>query len=212
MDQTQIPTIKRQTPGIDGSKSGATTRQFYCEPDFYKMAATLRAQFQDQVRGARETSTGLTPFSYAFCENAYQFLTASAERVFAPEALEALIEGIRSWAGSTLGTRRVSTPQIRVFVSGCRRNLLRDDIAPPWRYSLSLTRAAGRRKIVRMTVVTEDLSGKTPEQMRIENVLSSNMEFNQWLVHETKSAYSIEVTAKSMNPLEGAVFLDGYLW
>jgi hypothetical protein len=210
MSRVQTAMITRQVE--KKTKETATIPQFYCEPDFYAMADTLRAQFENQVLGARERSGGMTPFSFAFCENAYQFLTASAERVLAAETLTDLIERVRSWAGPVLGVARVSTPQMRVFVSGCQRHLLRDDIASPWRYSLSLTRTSRPPKIGRMTVVTEDAHERPGEHTRVDTIFSSNMEFNQLLVHKTKSPYSIEVKAKSMNPVEGAVLLDGYLW
>lgn len=216
MNQSQASPLTRepakQNSNRNGGEGAATLPQFFCEPGFYDKAGILRTQFESQVLGARETSGGMTPFSYAFCENSYQFLTASAERIFTADALGDLIEKIRSWSAAALGLSRVSTPQIRVFVAGCRRNLLRDDIASPWRYSLSITRQARREKTTSMTLATEDPAVRAGEHMRVDTILSANMEFNQLFAHKTKDAYSIESGVKSMNPVEGIVLLDGYLW
>jgi hypothetical protein len=202
----------KPTRSVNVVSGKPTVAPVYCESGFYKLADVLRAQFEEQMLGAREQSAGMTPLTYAFSASAYQFLTASAERIFTPEILEDLIGRIRSWAGETLGMSRVSTPQARVFVGGCKRNLLRDDIASPWRYSLSLTRRSPGQKIGRMTVIGDDLPERASDETRISTVLNSHMDFNQLMVHQARSAYSIEIATRSMNPLEGAVLLDGYLW
>jgi hypothetical protein len=43
-------------------------------------------------------------------------------------------------------------------------------------------------------------------------LMSAKLEFNDLLVHDVSQPYGIEVGKASMDPGEGAVFLDGYLW
>jgi hypothetical protein len=49
-------------------------------------------------------------------------------------------------------------------------------------------------------------------RLGFDQLISSRLWFNELIVHTTRSAYGIEVGRTSMSPLEGAVFLDGYLW
>jgi hypothetical protein len=191
-----------------GDNVSGTGRHFYCEAMFYEMADSLRAQFDKSIQDAASAAAGMTGFSYAFCQGSFQFLTASAERCFSSNSVQNLIERIRLWAGSTLGTTYVSMPHVRVYVRGCHRSLLRDDIAFPWRYCLSLTGSQSKHRIGYMTIA-HHVKNTDHEQ---GNVITSNLDFNQLVVHSTRSAYSLETNAKSMNPVEATVFVDGYLW
>jgi hypothetical protein len=156
-------------------------------------------------------NNGLTPLTYAFCQNAYQFLTAGAERIFEPEILDDFISALRTWGNRTLGISHVSTPQVRVYVNGCSRNLLCDDVSAPWRYTLSLTKTLRPRKMGPINVLTDNTS-QARKEFSVRQLMNAHLSLNQLLVHRTSNPYSVEVAKASMDPLEGVVFLDGYLW
>ena len=179
------------------------------------MADTLRGQFDERVSAFIEASAGLTPFGFAFVENRYQFLTASAERIFTPDLLEDFVDRIREWADGAVGASHVSTPQTRIYISGCSRNLLRDEVSAPWHYLLPLSRAHPQhknRKIGHVKVLTSSIPCGNGEKVSVDRVVSSDLNFNQLLVHKTENPYSVTPTRVSANPFEGLVFLDGYLW
>jgi hypothetical protein len=187
------------------------TSSLCVENDFFHRADLLRAQFERLMSMSVPANSGLTPFSYAFCQNAYQFLTVGAERVFEPEILDDLIHSLGAWAKKVLRTSHVSTPQLRIYINGCYRNLLCDDVSAPWRYALSLTKTLRPGRTGPVNVL---IDGDSPlrRNLSLKKLANSHLLFNQLLVHWTNNAYSIEAAAGSMNPVEGNVFLDGYFW
>jgi hypothetical protein len=183
----------------------------YVEGGFYKRAGDLRSQF-DQKISATQSNGGLTPLGYAFDEDRFQFLTVSPERVFELDILDDLMKRLCSWARGSLGVSHVSTPQVRVYIDGCRRRFLRDDIAADWHYMLSIGGNGRPPKSAVVKVVNEAFPRNTEHQFRIDRVLSAKLDFNQMLLHPSSSPYAVEVGKTSMNPLDGAIFLDGYMW
>jgi len=184
----------------------------YLESDFYGMADSLRDQFEAQILGAANQNGGITPFSHAFCPNAFQFLTASAASVFSAGVLDDVIGKLRSWATETLGTTSVSTPQTRLYIQGCWRDLLEDGIGMKWHYMLSITRnrkaSVGRVKLLRLDAAKDGIQ----RSVAVGRMTKIRLGFNQLLVHSTGALYSIESPKISTNPLDGVIFLDGYLW
>jgi hypothetical protein len=188
-----------------------STSPLYVETNFYKRAEDLRTQFEQKISAA-QSNGGLTPFGYAFDPDKFQCLMASAERIFARDVLEDLMKQLCSWASGSLGASHASTPQARVYINGCKRSLLRDDTSARWHYALSITRNVGRRRSAVVKIVTETRPGKRAQEFRIDRVLSVELQFNQLLVHQSNNPYAVEVGKASMNPLDGAVLLDGYMW
>jgi hypothetical protein len=181
----------------------------YVDNDFYSKAEILRAEFEKAILDESKRSTGMTPLGYAYHNDTYQFLTASAERCFSKEAVSDLIETLQQWGNNVIGTSHVSTPQVRVYIRGCSRELIRDDVATPWHFILSLTPNRHPDKGCQIKLLRENVQENSP---RFHRVLSSFPVFNQLLVHSTREPYSIERIRTSMNPLKGMVFLDGYMW
>jgi hypothetical protein len=184
---------------------------FYRHANFCPLAEILRSHFEETITSAIDLDDGLTPLVYAFCPDTYQFLTATAERIFSGEVLEEFLRWMREWAGRTLNATFVSTPQVRVYINGCFRSLVRDSSPAGWHWMLSLGRnsslRSGRIKLL-VGDATEDSRGKG---MRIDQILNLELNFNEFLVHRTNSEYGIELPRCDMNPLEGAILLDGYL-
>lgn len=124
----------------------------YLESDFYVKADILRDQFEAQILGAADQNGGITSFSHAFCRDAFQFLTASAQSIFSADILDDVIGKLGSWATETLGTTSMSTPQTRLYIQGCSRDLLQDGIGEKWHYMLSICRnrknSAGHIKLL----------------------------------------------------------------
>lgn len=182
----------------------------YLGSGFYSGAQTLRNQFDKAILGQNGEHGGLTPLAYAYYENAYRFLTAGAERCFSDDIVADLIETLTRWGSNVLGTSQVSMPQVRVYVKGCSRKLFRDDVCAPWHFILSLTSNHSRQRRCRIKILREVLPEKG--RVTITKIVSSVPAFNQLLAHSTREPYSVEGTSTSMNPLEGTVFLDGYMW
>ena len=185
---------------------------FYLDNNFFPAADVLWAQFERLMSMSVPANNSLTPLSYAFCHNAYQFLTAGVERVFEPDVLDDLIAALRAWGSRVLGTSHVSTPQFRVYINGCSRKLLCDDVSAPWHYALSLTKSLPPRKTGPVNLLTESVSSQARQDFAIRKLTNSHLSFNQLQVHKTSNPYSIDGATTSMNPLEGVVFLDGYFW
>lgn len=187
------------------------TSSLCVENDFFHRADLLRAQFERLMSMSVPANSGLTPFSYAFCQSAYQFLTVGAERVFEPEILDDLIDSLAAWAKKTLRTSHVSTPQLRIYLSGCYRNLLCDDVSAPWRYALSLTKDLQLGRTGPVNVLT-DGDSSLQRSLSVKKLANSHLPFNQLLVHWTSNPYSIDAATNSMNPVKANIFLDGYFW
>jgi hypothetical protein len=200
--------------GMKNGRNGAAPPDapFRLEENFYAEARNLRAQMEKQLLSAIEMNDGLTPFTFAYAADAYQFLTASGERVFSRELLDDVINTLRSWATETLGASCVSTPQVRIYLNGCRRDLLLDSTEARYHWMLSLGPPSGGRP-ARIRLLTQSIAAEVSgDSMTIDRVATLHLLFNQLLVHESSSAYGIEAGKGSIDPLEAAVFLDGYLW
>jgi GNAT superfamily N-acetyltransferase len=180
------------------------TASFYLVDDFYERADSLSAQFEKRISAAVLESAGMTPLVYAFCPDAFQYLTTSAEHLFARDLLDDLIERLRGWAKGAIGACSVSSPQGRIYIQGCRRRLVTDRCTALWHYMLSVTPQHQKKGIaIRL------LSNGTDEDERTFNI---QLKFNQLLVHRAECAYGIESKVASWDPIKGSIYLDGYLW
>ena len=200
--------------GMRNGRNGAAPPEapFRLEENFYAEARKFREQMEKQLLSAIDMNDGLTPFTFAYAADSYQFLTASGERVFSRELLDDVINRLRSWAMETLGASCVSTPQVRIYLNGCRRDLLLDSTEARYHWMLSLG-PPSRENPARIRLLTQSIAAEvTGDSMSIDRMTSLQLLFNQLLVHESSSAYGIEPCKGSINPLEATVFLDGYLW
>jgi hypothetical protein len=205
--------------GVNGQSSEAAevsicklpTEAFLVQDDFYDQATTLRTQFEQVVSSITSTDPATNPFTYAFCENAYQFIAASSERIFNANLLFCLLDRIRAWARQNLGATHASTPRVQLYIQGSHRNLAKDDIRVGWHYLFSLTRneKQARRANVILESASEILEGVGFKVSRVERV---NLSFNDFLVHDAKRLYGIDRVKGSANPIEGMLLLGGYLW
>jgi hypothetical protein len=185
---------------------------FHIKDNFFHGAEVLRAQFEKQMTDTLELNDGLTPFLFAFSENTYQFLTATAERVFSRDILEEFTRGLKDWGKQALRTSYASTPQLRLYLEGCRRALLRDSTEARWHYMFMLGRNTGK-KAAQLSLVTQTTRPSPGDRsMSIDNLVRLQLQFDQLLVHAADNPYGVEAGRTSLNPLHGDVFIDGYLW
>jgi hypothetical protein len=185
---------------------------FHVKDNFFHGAGILRAQFEKQMTDTLELNDGLTPFLFAFSENTYQFLTASAERVFSRDILEEFTRSLKDWGKQALRTSYASTPQVRLYLEGCRRALLRDSTEARWHYMLMLGRNMGK-KATQFSLITQTTRpAPGDESLSIDDLARLQLQFNQLLVHAAGNPYGIEAGRTSLNPLHGDIFIDGYLW
>jgi hypothetical protein len=184
----------------------------YLEENFCRMATSLRSEFEERISGCHQPGAGMTPLMYVFCRDAYCLLTATAERIFSQDLLEGTINILQSWASETLGADHASTPQLRAYVNGCGRALLRDGVSAKWHYLLSLSDQS-RKGVGKVKVLAEEApSDGNGREMGVGRILSFRMDFNRLLVHAATMPYGVEMPNTSMHPQEGTVLLEGYFW
>jgi hypothetical protein len=191
--------------GPTGPGSGPLPQSFHMVKAFHKDSADLRREFEDCIVASQHQHGGLTPLKYAFCPNAYQFLTAAAEQIFSSQTLDQLIQALLVWSTGTLGTTHVSTPQLRVYVGDCFRNVLRDDFEAPWHYLLALSKGHGpNRSSLRFV--------KDRGVHNFSRLTTVHLGFNDLVVYPTKTAYGIDRDKTRDLMATSEVFLDGYFW
>lgn len=173
-------------------------------------AGPLWSQFEQKLLTSGDTHDGLTPLVYAFNPGHYAFLTASADRLFSSEAMDDLMLSLRKWSREEVGAAHVSTPQVRVFINGCRRGLFCDATEAEWHWLLPLTPAA--RKGAGRIQLGHRIAQGDGARLLIERTFSFEPEFNQLLVHAANDPYGVELGKPAASPLEAFVFLDGYMW
>jgi hypothetical protein len=191
--------------------AGISNSGFFIESNFYPAAPLLRERFERQLHLVTEAEAGITDFKYTFSVGAYQFLTAAVDNFLSGDELHGFIDSLRAWAAGILGTSHVSTPQARMFLAGCERKTLKDEVAASWHYIFSLTR---ERSPARNSIVTVVSNGPRQAQLksRINEMFALQLPFNQLLVHRTDDPYRIDFRGRSMDPREGLLLLDGYFW
>lgn len=154
--------------------------------------------------------------AYSEVENAHKFMAATADQIFSQEVMLAFLHRLRTWAGETLGVAHASSPQVQVYVKGCWRSIMRDDVRAKWHYLFSLTpqsRGCGTETNPVKILSEPPSKGKLRSLISFGRITTAQLEFNQLLVHEAGKPYGIEENLKcSERPFEGSVFLDGYLW
>jgi hypothetical protein len=195
----------------DLATSGNATAPFMVEREFYSHAQTFWLQIEEAILSASESNNGITPFAYAFVPGIYQFLTVGGGEIFTPDILQDFIDKLSSLAREKLNLQHVSTPQLRLYVKGCSRSIVRDDIHAGWHYIFCLTPPARRRSMQVRIAGQAVQNGKVP-LLTLQRVIRFQLEFNQLLITNTEYPYSIDTGSSSMNPLEGCLFLDGYIW
>jgi hypothetical protein len=183
------------------------------EDDFFELAGAFRKQFEDKILNSAQEEAGVTPLQYAFSKDRYQFLTISAARMFTPDLLESFTDRLRLWGNQLLKASHVhvSTPQLRVFYTGSRRNLLKDEVNAVWHFGLSLTRRDGRGK-GRIRVLESIFPEDCAAPFAMHDFTTVELDFNRLFVHSTLHPYSIEPASGSSTILDATVLLDGYLW
>jgi hypothetical protein len=184
----------------------------HLESEFFEKAGLLRDQFEKRISSVCGLGDEHNCLTYVFTENAYQLLTAPADQIFEHGALLGLMERIRTWANQNLGIAHVSSPQVRLYVNGCWRGVLRDDINASWHYLLSLYRGT-RKKTGRLKIVTESASDSAGRLvLSAARIAAPRLSFNDFLVHGISAPYGVELVNEQPGPLNGALFLEGYIW
>jgi hypothetical protein len=184
----------------------ARTPGFHFKDNFFDGATAMRGHFEQAIVDSA-VNGGVTPFNFAFCSGVYQFLTSSAERVFPSDLTEAFAQAVRSWAAEVESVSGSSTPQVRIYMGGCNRKLAQDNVSQPWHYILGLSIGI-RSRASELRVLRRNNDDGSSDHEAI--LLPFN--FNRLIIHRATYPYSIKSGARSMDPADGLVFLDGYLW
>jgi hypothetical protein len=186
-------------------KTDAVAGNCSLQADFFDRADTLWEQFASALSASEK---GAGPLRQAGSSGTCNFLLATADQVFSHELTLAFLNRLRQWAKEKLDARHASTPQVHVYVSGCRRELAPDAIPAHWHYLYSLTRS----KPPRVRLLEEGGFEKGRFGIALGRVASFQLPFNHLLAHETRLAYGLDGPKRATNPAEGAILLHGYLW
>jgi hypothetical protein len=184
---------------------------FLVEKHFYDRADTLRSQFEERSSSSMTLEASTNPLAYVYSKNTYQLITGMAENLFHHDVLFGLLDRLRAWGRPTLGAGYASTPRVQIYISGCWRSIVPDDINVKWHYILSLTRNSKHSRKIRI-LSDPGAEASHGKRVMIGKLVSTPLNFNELLVHAASHPYGIADAAASMDPLEGAIFLDGYLW
>jgi hypothetical protein len=168
-----------------------------------ELAMPLRNQLEKALLAA--ANEGATPLSYAYFPGRYRFLTAGAPHLLAGPDLDTFLESVARWAVQRLGTSRASTPQLRIYAAGCERHFARDNTAGEWRYCYSLAKREGAGRME----LTDGL--QVSRKPRLARLARFGFAPGSLFVHNTRCSYRIRVRGNP-EPLDGLVFLDGFLW
>lgn len=185
------------------SEKTAAIGNVFLEAEFFDRADTLWEQLEKTLGQAASNGSGfLRQVSSA---GAYAFLLATADQIFAQDSVLAFLNRMRRWGEERLGALHASTPQIHIYVDGCHRELAPDAIRTRWHYLYSLTRS----EAASVRLLGDDGLREKRFGIALSRVTRFQLPFNQ---HETSQAYAIDAPKRTMEPLEGAILLHGYLW
>ncbi len=184
-------------------KTEIVARSPLLEAEFFERADTLWEQFERTLSAKDEIGGLLRQVS---SPGTYTFLLATADQVFTRDLVLAFLNRLRAWGKEKLGARHASTPQIHVYASGCRRELVPDATRARWHYLYSLTRS--EPPAVRFLGEDE----KTRFGIALGRISCLQLPFNQLVAHETHLAYALNGPKREKKPLEGTILLHGYLW
>jgi hypothetical protein len=180
------------------------------EEHFYETAGTLRRQIENRVAPPNGLADAASPLRYAYSEQIYQHLTAMAEEMLTRDILFDLLDRLRSWAQKSLGASYASTPRMQIYIDRCWRKIVRDDINAKWHYILCLTQNPKHRRMIKL--LTDSTPNGQNARFTVGRVVTIELHFNELLVHDSGIPFGIADTKASTNPLEGAIYLDGYFW
>jgi hypothetical protein len=178
--------------------------------DFYEEAETLRADLEKRLSSSIGLDAKTNPLTYCYANDSYRCLTARAHQIFNQEVMLKFLDRMRGWGKEALGTLHASTPHVRIYIKGCCRAILRDDVGVKAHYLFSLTRGA-RGKESQVKILVGPIS-EGNSRFSVNRILNTSLGFNRLLIHDVAQPYGISDPRSSMNPLEGTIFLDGYLW
>lgn len=176
------------------------------EPQFFKDADVLWKQLEYAV--TEEAGTGSGPLTRVSSPSAFSFFLATADQIFTHELTLSFLGRLRKWGKETLDTRHASTPQIHIYVKGCQRALAPDAAQARWHYLYSMTRI----ETAGICLVAEPTSQKHWLRFGLNGIAHFRLPFNFLLVHETCAAYALDGPKQGTGPLDGSIFLHGYLW
>jgi hypothetical protein len=173
------------------------------ESNFLSTAEQLREQFEREISSETSGISGRLRFVYG--NAAYQYLTVDEQLLFTADARLSLLARLRAWAEKTLGASHVSSPKVRLYAGFCRRELLRDDVRARWHYVLCLSPTGGGN----LKVMTDSSTGSL---LKVGKLTTTQLKFNDLLVHEVACPYAVEGRKKTVDPLQSHLFLEGYIW
>ncbi len=185
--------------------TSALVKDCFLERNFFKDADALWAQLESTLTVARN---GSGPLTRVEVPGAYTFLMTTPDRVFKQDLVLSFLNDLRQWGKEKVGARHASTPQIHVYIDRCQHELARDATRARWHYLYSLAR--NKAAIVRL--LAEGSVRKKTFPISLNRVTNFQLQFNQFLVHETCQAYALQGPRRTTQPLEGAILFHGYLW
>lgn len=89
---------------------------------------------------AADGENGSAVLMHAQSATAYDFLMATADRIFSYDLALEFLKRLREWGKEKLDTQHASTPQVHIYHARHHRDLAPDAVRTQWHYLYSLTR------------------------------------------------------------------------
>lgn len=178
----------------------------YLETGFFERADDMWEQLGRAL--ATDGQNDPATLTHVQSATAYDFLMATADRVFSHDLALAFLKRLREWGKEKLDTRHASTPQVHIYHARLHRDLAPDGVRTQWHYLYSLTRGGAA------SVRFAGDNGVRKQRFGVSfgRITTFQLTFNQLLAHETCQAYALQGPKRALNPLDGAIVLHGYLW
>jgi hypothetical protein len=189
---------------------GGHCSTLHIESAFSSLSSSLLTELENHCSSTQEA--GITGLRYAFVPSYFSFLTAPADRILPESLVHQILEEIRLWGIRVLAMDKVSSPQLRVYLAGCSREIFRDEIDARWHYLLCFSNPQATMS-GRLRLVTNG-SPASREGVHIAPGMidSSELLFNKLVAHPCTLPYGIAVEGRSSDPRNGVLLLDGYIW
>jgi len=158
-----------------------------------------------------ETAYRESELSYVYIENLLCVLTSDS-MVFAPTTLASFKAEMGKLISLESGRPMSSSPHVRIFVNGSFRAWGKDDVPEGLHYVVVIAKPTGRGS--RLPTIDLELPNNQNETaVKVSRrVAKIDLVAGRVIVHSTRLQYKVSVENSSVDPHDGLILVDGYIW
>ena len=192
--------FRKVRSGIDHRRSA-----FVFEDRFWEDADTM----QPYVRAVLASASTAVESSDVMESDSTRFLSQPIHDLLPGELLQRLLVRIREWGKGCLGTRGATTPTIKIYGSGCGRELSVGGVPAAWHYILCCANGSGRDSFLFRLLQESSQSDVGGLHICLDHLTTFKLSFNQLLVISPGVAYDVSRSNTSSTSI--SLFIEGYL-